>query len=164
MKHLPGEQQLAIFVLVADGVGDQSTVQRQGQPGGKIAHLVGVGKEHQLRLLAQDKLLQGVDVSVRSIGLERRPFQVVYLFDLVARQFLSQGRGVVARQNHFDGPAGFFANRLSSGQGFQRNPVQLTFPLLRDHQDPICHDAGELRGAAAQVRSGNPGDSRNPAR
>ena len=112
-----------------------------------------MGKEHQLRLLARNKLLQGVNVGVRGIGFERGRFQVVYLLDLVPGQFLRQRRGLVTRQNHFDRPASLFADGLGGGQGFQRNAVQLTFPLLRDYQDPICHL--ELRGAAAQVRPGH---------
>ena len=64
LKHLPGKQQLAVFVLVADGVGDQGAVERQSQPGSKIAYLVGMGKQHQLRLLARDELLQGMYVGV----------------------------------------------------------------------------------------------------
>ncbi len=104
LKHLPGKQQLAIFVLVPDRVRDQGSVQRQGQPGSKIAYLVGVGKQHQFRLKARNKLLQGVNVGVRGIGFERGRFQVVYLLHLVPGQFLSQRRGLVTRQNHFDRP------------------------------------------------------------
>ena len=92
LKHLPGEQQLAVFVLVADSVGDQGTVERKGEPGGKIAYLVSVRKEHQLRLMTGDKLLQGVNVGVRGVGFERGCFQAVYLLNLVPRQFLRRAR------------------------------------------------------------------------
>ncbi len=70
LKHLARKQQLAIFVFVADRVGDQATVQGHREPGCEVAHLVGVGKEHQFGLLAGDKLLQGMYVCVRGIGFE----------------------------------------------------------------------------------------------
>ena len=60
-------------------------------------------------------------------------------FDLVPSQFLCQGLGLVARQHYFDRPAGLFADGLGGGQGLERNPVQLTFPLFSDDQDPIGH-------------------------
>ena len=106
-------------------------------------------KEDQLRLQFGNKRLQRVDVRVRGIGLERRPFQVVYLLNLEPCQFLGQRSRVQAGQYDIDRPARLFANRLCSGQSLKRNPVQLSFPLLRYDQDPIGHL--ELGRAAAQV-------------
>jgi hypothetical protein len=45
----------------------------------------------------------------------------------------------VTGQNHVNRPPRFLADGLGGGNGLHRNAVQLTFPLLRDYQDPICH-------------------------
>ncbi len=55
LKHLPGKQQLAVLVLVADGVADQRAIQGERQLGSEVAHLVGMRQQHQLRLLARIK-------------------------------------------------------------------------------------------------------------
>ncbi len=107
LEHLAGEQQLAAFVLVADGVADERAVQRGGKLGSEVAHLVGVRHQHQSRLLLLDELLERRDEAVGSVGLQLCRLQVVDLRDFLAGDFFGDLADAVARDRCFQRPAGF---------------------------------------------------------
>src|SRR5438034_763450 len=51
LEHLPREQQLVAFFAEADGIADERASQRGAELRSEVAHLVGVGHQHQRRLL-----------------------------------------------------------------------------------------------------------------
>ena len=45
LEHLADEDEVAVFVAVADAVADHAFAERRGELGGEIAHLIGVREE-----------------------------------------------------------------------------------------------------------------------
>ena len=58
LKQLPHENQPAIFAAHGHDVAEQGLVESRGELGSEIAHLVGVRKDHDLRLQLLDDLPQ----------------------------------------------------------------------------------------------------------
>ena len=153
LEHLPGEQQLAALVLVADGVADEGAIQGRGQLGGEVAHLVGVRHQHQLGLLLLDEAFQRRHKAVGSIGLELGRLEVVHLRDALGGNFVGDVADAAADHGRFQGPPGFRRDGLCSGERLPRNAVQLAVPLLHYNQNSVCHFDPFLRPVLSACRT-----------
>ena len=58
LEHLPGEEQLVAFFLIANAVADDGATHGGRELGNEIAHLIGVRHEHEPRLLVGDELFE----------------------------------------------------------------------------------------------------------
>ena len=58
MKHLPHENEFAVFVAVRDAVADHAFIKRRGELGREIADLIGVREQHQVGLGGFDHLAE----------------------------------------------------------------------------------------------------------
>ena len=125
LEHLPGEQQLAAFVLVAGGVADERAIQSGRQLGSEVAHLVGMRHQHQLGLLLVDELFESRDESVRRVRLQQRRLDVVHLGDFLSRNLRGDFGDAAADDGGFQRPSGIGGDGLRAGERFQGNAIQL---------------------------------------
>ena len=72
LEDLAHEDELAVFVPIAQAIAHQAAIQRRGKLGGKVAHLIGVAEDHQARLLLLDHRAQGERIAIRCVLGERR--------------------------------------------------------------------------------------------
>src|SRR5208282_2714111 len=116
LEHLPHEQQLVSFLLIAGAVADQRPSQRGRELGRKVAHLIGVRHEHQRGLLVSDERLERGYERIRRVRGELRRLDAVHLRDLLARNFLSDVADAGADDRRFQRPAGFAGDGLRAGE------------------------------------------------
>ena len=133
LKHLTGEKQLAAFVLEADAVADHGAPHGRSQFGNKVAHLIGVRHQHELRLLRGEQLLERGGEGIGRVRLELRRFDGVDLADLLGGNFGGEGGGAASDHGGFESPAGSGGDGLTGGDGLPGDAVEFAFALFDDY-------------------------------
>src|SRR5438552_6895514 len=141
LEHLAGKNQLIAVFLIANAVADYGSLHGSSQLGNKIAHLIGMRHEHQLRLYRFEELLQPGSKRVRRIRVESRRFDVVNFSNLLACYFICKAPNTAANNRGLKWPASFGSECLSCSYRFPRDTVQFAFALLDYHQDHVSHKA-----------------------
>src|SRR5271155_4011119 len=96
-------------------------------------------KEHQLRLLFRDEILQRVDVGVGGVVIERRRFQCIDMGAGFGGQVGGGSAETAAGKDDFNRPSRLLGNGLGGGDGFKRDAVEFAFALLGDYEDGVWH-------------------------
>src|SRR5580704_9434478 len=127
------------FMLEAHAVADHCSFHSRDELGDKVAHLVGVRHEHELRLLRCQELFERYGESIGSVRLELRRLNRINLRNFFRRDFRSDRSGTGADYRAFESPSGGGCDRLSRRDGLPGNAIQLAFALLDNDQDRIRH-------------------------
>src|SRR5580698_10006215 len=133
LKHLAGEDELSAFAFEADAIADDGASHGSRKLGNKVADLVGVRHQDELRLLGFEELLEGGGEGVGGVGLEFRGFDVVDLRDLLGGNFGGQGGHAGADHDGFESPAGGGGYGLAGGNRLPGDAVEFAFALFDDY-------------------------------
>ncbi len=151
LKHLAGKYQPLSILTIGDAIADQRALQRVGQLGSEVAHLVGVRHQHQPRLSLGDKLLKGGNVSVGGIAVQPGRFNGVNLAQLCGRNLGGSIAGAGAEYGRFHAPSHLSGDGLRRLHRFQRNPIEFLFALLSYNQNSVSHSGEFVRGAQSRL-------------
>src|SRR6266704_3598601 len=135
LKHLTNEDEFPAFLAVADAVADHALRKRGREFRREVTHLVGVGKQNQIRLRRDDDLLQRDAVAIWRIGLEQIVLDFQYFRDILCRQLLGKRRDAFADDQPSHGARCVSGNLLRRCQRFETGVVPLPLPLLSDDQN-----------------------------
>ena len=135
LEHLPHKNNFVAFFVKADAVGDHAFAQHGRKFRSKVADLIGMRKQNQIRLGGGDDLGKRDAVTIGRVR-----FQQVVLYqqdfgDIFCRQFFGKICDIFSKDHRADATAGIRSNLLRGHQGFKAGVVPLALALLGDNQN-----------------------------
>src|SRR5579859_6258034 len=139
LEHLAGKQKTVAVFFVANAIWDQAAPQRGRQLGGKVAHLISVRHEDQMRLLVSDELLErGRKAVGRVIGQGGR-FDGIHLRKFLPTQLGGGSANSAAGGGGLHLPAEFSGDGLRAGNRLPGDAIQFSRMLLGYNQNGFRH-------------------------
>ena len=128
LEHLAHENELATLIAIADAVADHAFAEHGREFGSKVANLVGVGEQNQIRLGTFHYLFQRDAIAVRRVRFEQVMFDGQDFGDVFRRQLVRECDNTFSDHQRAHCTGSIFGDLLGGCQCLETGIVPLALP------------------------------------